>query len=664
MSRRKKRDWKKLSEALAQVAEVLGKQVTTNIRSPSTRHRTYSSPSKIPTLDYPRHFRNEATHQKRDRPSSKINRARSSRRSKKRHAHEDQAAAAAAFTVGGVNWSTTPPKSRKKRTLHAAHTPSNNRNSNSNHHQYAYQMTAKREKDILSRLHLISNNYGGLNWSKLFRTFDQDRNGMLGVDQFHRFLRQHVHITVSMLPESDIARIGSLLDQSNRGQIDVADFMQWLHSGGRGGGDERGGVGSAGSAGGRGGRGESRSGGRGGNRSERKSERRYHTASRIVRVSGQGSERHEDEDEDEDEEDEEDEEEEYSNTIAFGRSTYHNERIGVDEKMHTARKHRTTDPKINQHTRQQERTKRTTGPTTRSRTTAFLTTSDPNQYDSTSSRDYSSAEEFVGQDNPYAYQEQEQEQEQEDEHNRMQNNYGQGTTPYNATKENENRLTVYNSGKKQNQETSAVEVPPPNALLPTDFVSWPVARMSDTKTKLVNIAKTYASNQRRLLTALAESSEEIIALGSHTIEATEREEIAIQQLTLVREASLTVILASSNRRRVAKLLRVWHAWFLKQRVKRITFRAEQKVIMIRAWSLWCAYLMERKMKVVQEQYRFLNSLQDTMRLAAARRVLLKAVSLGCRRIPLRCAIRRWLIFTIEARFLQNSGSFEVCDEEV
>ena len=82
-----------------------------------------------------------------------------------------------------------------------------------------------------------------------------------------------------------------------------------------------------------------------------------------------------------------------------------------------------------------------------------------------------------------------------------------------------------------------------------------MAKLSDTKTKLVKVANIYADNQRNLLTTLAETSQEMLLLGSQVTEAEESMELKEKQLHRIRQASLAVIHASSVRRRLSKLLR-------------------------------------------------------------------------------------------------------------
>jgi hypothetical protein len=210
--------------------------------------------------------------------------------------------------------------------------------------------------------------------------------------------------------------------------------------------------------------------------------------------------------------------------------------------------------------------------------------------------------------------------------------------------ENEHRLTLYDDDELRHGEESVAEHGHHHVT-----VTWPVARMSDSKHKLVRVAKTYAANQRDLLAALAVSSDEIIALGTKALEASEIAKTLEIQMSQVRLSSLAVIHASSDRRRLAKLLRVWHSWFLKQRAKRSRYRANRRVLIVSTWSAWCRFLYQSKFRSMQEQHLFLIGLQDQHALVASQKILARAIKLGHRRLPLRQALRLWTVWAIEQR---------------
>ena len=180
-------------------------------------------------------------------------------------------------------------------------------------------------------------------------------------------------------------------------------------------------------------------------------------------------------------------------------------------------------------------------------------------------------------------------------------------------------------------------------------ITWPIAKISDTKKKLILITKNYARNQTKLLNHLADSSEEIITLGTQALAATEMIGTLEIQMKQVRLSSLAVIHASSDRRRLARLLRVWHTWFLKQRTKRRSYRAERRVVLIQVWASWCQLLAQSKYQRLYEQHLFLIQLQDRHALEESYKIINRAMMLGGRRLPMRYAMRRWIVKTIEQR---------------
>lgn len=58
-----------------------------------------------------------------------------------------------------------------------------------------------------------------------------DGNGLLDADEFKKVIRHHAKIGVSILPDSDVARIFHTVDVDHSGYIDVAEFVQWLRGG-------------------------------------------------------------------------------------------------------------------------------------------------------------------------------------------------------------------------------------------------------------------------------------------------------------------------------------------------------------------------------------------------------------------------------------------------
>ena len=50
-------------------------------------------------------------------------------------------------------------------------------------------------------------------------------------DEFKKVIRHHAKIGVSILPDSDVARIFHTVDVDHSGYIDVAEFVQWLRGG-------------------------------------------------------------------------------------------------------------------------------------------------------------------------------------------------------------------------------------------------------------------------------------------------------------------------------------------------------------------------------------------------------------------------------------------------
>ena len=487
--------------------------------------------------------------------------------------------------------------SQQSHHRHKSHTRKNMQYAqNSTPSSTRHQMTPVREKDIRSRLHVVSHNVGGLNWKKIFRSYDLDDNGVLDATEFNAVLRKSANIGKSVLPDSDIARIFHHVDVDQSGYIDVEEFVQWLRRG------------------------------------------------RLAVMAVDDGEYKDD------------------GKIAFGQSTFgksarripprqllQQRAMEMKEEDESARwqdrkRAHPKEPKepkergnddidfdIRSSSRLEKKPPSVSSSYMYSSSSSSLSTTSrfnqPAEYEQSLS-EYSGLEDSGIELSGAEYTEE-----------------GQEQASYEA--EAERRVTLYNDELNRQKRKK---------IYPT--VTWPTAKMSDSKRKLLNTAREYANNQRKLLETLAESSDEIIALGTHAMEVDQNIIDAQSRLYTIRTSALAVIHASSNRRHLAKLLRVWHSWFLRQRAKRTTFRIERYSTLVRCWSMWCRYLLRAKLKALKHQHHFLTSLQDRHALAASHRTMLRAVELVYERLPLRRAMRRWSVFTILRRALPPSTVLE------
>ena len=109
-------------------------------------------------------------------------------------------------------------------------------------------------------------------------------------------------------------------------------------------------------------------------------------------------------------------------------------------------------------------------------------------------------------------------------------------------------------------------------------------------------------------------------------EETARADHCADQLRNLRAASFAVIQESQRRRKISRLLRIWHVWYLKKRSRLEQRETIQKMTLLKAWFAWCRYLHQCRFEQLSFQHNFLTSLQSHHVASESCRTLERAIS--------------------------------------
>lgn len=69
----------------------------------------------------------------------------------------------------------------------------------------------------------------GVDWQKLFRYYDTDNSGAIGMIEFKRLLRGDAKISVSQLPDNSVRALYNSIDLDGSGEIDAQEFIAWVN---------------------------------------------------------------------------------------------------------------------------------------------------------------------------------------------------------------------------------------------------------------------------------------------------------------------------------------------------------------------------------------------------------------------------------------------------
>ena len=68
----------------------------------------------------------------------------------------------------------------------------------------------------------------GVDWHRLFKFYDVDNSGEIGMIEFKRLLRSDAKIPVSQLSDSDVRALYRSVDTDRSGEIDADEFLAWV----------------------------------------------------------------------------------------------------------------------------------------------------------------------------------------------------------------------------------------------------------------------------------------------------------------------------------------------------------------------------------------------------------------------------------------------------
>ena len=160
------------------------------------------------------------------------------------------------------------------------------------------------------------------------------------------------------------------------------------------------------------------------------------------------------------------------------------------------------------------------------------------------------------------------------------------------------------------------------------------------KIRAMSLGLIASSCNRRILTRilrkwhswyLRQLTERAAFRARHRVRAeATRADVCIERLRIVQATSIAVIQAYQRRRKIARLLRIWHTWYLRRRNRTNYRRTRQRMTLLKVWSSWRRYLDQRRFEKLHGQYAFLTALQDRHIVVETRRTLARAIAASSR----------------------------------
>jgi hypothetical protein len=89
-------------------------------------------------------------------------------------------------------------------------------------------LTPSEQRQVRYKLRAAAYTDRGVDWHRLFKFYDVDNSGEIGMIEFKRLLRSDAKIPVSQLSDSDVRALYRSVDTDGSGDIDADEFLAWV----------------------------------------------------------------------------------------------------------------------------------------------------------------------------------------------------------------------------------------------------------------------------------------------------------------------------------------------------------------------------------------------------------------------------------------------------
>ena len=72
-------------------------------------------------------------------------------------------------------------------------------------------------------------NDGQQDMAALFRFYDRDNSGTIGVEEFRQAARKHGKVTVAKVSDAELTKLFAQADEDGSGEIEVTEFVEFLN---------------------------------------------------------------------------------------------------------------------------------------------------------------------------------------------------------------------------------------------------------------------------------------------------------------------------------------------------------------------------------------------------------------------------------------------------
>ena len=89
-------------------------------------------------------------------------------------------------------------------------------------------LNSSEQRQVRFKLRAAAYTDTGVDWHRLFKFYDADNSGEIGMIEFKRLLRRDAKIPVSQLSDSDVRALYRSVDTDGSGDIDADEFLAWV----------------------------------------------------------------------------------------------------------------------------------------------------------------------------------------------------------------------------------------------------------------------------------------------------------------------------------------------------------------------------------------------------------------------------------------------------